>query len=154
MSIAPPTPSTVTSLFPLIIMAPAGLVAHHHRSQRIDTCCHHHIVIATARIDPCHCHHCPCHCPWHHCMSSIPILLSCCPLPCCLMSLTSSCLPPAHLTLSPTPPLIVLSVALLALGCPSLPSSCYLTPICPPTNISQFDCCIHYPRRILNLSIF
>jgi hypothetical protein len=34
------------------------------------------------------------------------------------------------------------------------PSSCYLTPACPPTNLSQFDCCVHYSRRILNLSIF
>ncbi len=66
------------SLFPLTFFAPGGLVANWHCcTQRIDLCCHHCIVAATARIDPHHRHHLCCPPPWHCCMYSTPILLSC-----------------------------------------------------------------------------
>ncbi len=34
------------------------------------------------------------------------------------------------------------------------PSSCYLTPACHPSYLSQFDCCGNHPCRVLDLSIF
>ncbi len=53
MSIAPPTPNTIVSLFPLIVITPAWLIAcRHWCTQRIDTCCHHYNVVSIARIDP------------------------------------------------------------------------------------------------------
>ncbi len=104
MSIAPPTPSKVVSSFPLIVIAPAGLIACRHCcTRRIDMCHHHCIIVATARIDPCHHYHCCCHCPWCCCLSFTPVLLSCHPPPDCLASLASRHLPPASLASSPAP---------------------------------------------------